>query len=450
MDKTELFEKAPVHKAVINMAVPTILSMIVTIFYNMADTFFVGQTGNSLYISAVSLASPVFLIFTAFSSMFGAGGSSVISRALGMGEPEKAKKTSAFVCYASLIFGVLMTVGVLVSMEPLLTLIGTDAQTHDFVKEYLTWIGLGATFSVFGGTFSNVIRSEGASSDAMTGHIVGSIINIILDPIMILWLGMGVQGAAVATVIGNMAACIIYASYFFRKPSQLSIHPRDFNPTGRLVWEVISIGLPSAATSLLSTVANVLMNRTLVAYSNNAVAGMGVAMKINTVAVYVLLGLGTGIQPLIGYNYGSGNKKRLMDIFKFSSIASVVVGAVLTAIMVVLRTPIIHAFINDQEVIDYGTHMLVALQMAGPILGLVFIGANTIQAMGKALAAFILNLLRQGIFLIPLIFILDHFFGLSGVVFSNPVADYLAVVVSYIVCIRYMKQMEKPSTDPEF
>lgn len=444
MDKTELFEKVPVHKAVINMAGPTILSMIVIIFYNMADTFFVGQTGNSLYVSAVSLASPVFLIFTAFTSMFGAGGSSIISRALGMGDFKRARKVSAFVCYVSIIFGVLMSAAVLIGMEPLLKFVGTNADTHDFVKEYLTWIGLGATFSIFSGAFSNIIRSEGASRDATIGNIAGSITNIILDPIMILWLDLGVQGAAIATVIGNMVASFIYASYFFRKPTRLSIKPRDFRPNRRLTWEVVSIGFPSAVTSLLSTLANVLMNRTLVAYSNNAVAGMGVAMKVNTVAVYVLLGLGTGIQPLIGYNYGSGDRKRLMEIFKFSSIASVVMGSVITAVMVILRKPIIGAFIPDPEVVDYGTHMLVALQLAGPILGLVFIGANTIQAMGKALAAFILNLLRQGIFLIPTIFILNHFFGLSGVVYSNPLADYLAVIVSYIVCIKYIKQMKEP------
>lgn len=449
MDKTELLEKAPVHKAVISMAGPTILSMIVIILYNMADTFFVGQTGNSLYVSAVSLASPVFLIFTAFTSMFGAGGSSVISRSLGMGNPERAKRVSAFVCYASIIFGVLMSAVVLIGMEPLLKFVGTDADTHDLVKEYLTWIGLGATFSIFSGAFSNIIRSEGASRDAMIGNIAGSVTNIILDPIMILWLNMGVQGAAIATVIGNMVACLIYVSYFFRKPTQLSISPKDFHPNLKLAWEVVSIGFPSAATSLLSTLANVLMNRTLVVYSNNAVAGMGVAMKINTVAVYVLLGLGTGIQPLIGYNYGSGNRKRLMDIFKFSSIASVVLGSVITAFMVILRTPIIRAFIPDPEVVAYGTQMLVALQLAGPILGLVFIGANTIQAMGKALAAFILNLLRQGIFLIPTIFILNHFFGLNGVVYSNPLADYLAVIVSYIVCIKYIRQMEKPDFSSE-
>lgn len=442
MDKKEIFEKAPVHKAVVSMALPTILSMIVMILYNMADTFFVGQTHNSLYVSAVSLASPLFLIFTAFSSMFGAGGSSVISRALGMGEKEKAKRVSAIVCYASILFGLVMSAVVLLGMDVILRILGTDESTYGYTKGYLTWIGIGAVFSIFSGAFSNIIRSEGASKDSMIGNIAGSVTNIILDPILILALNMGVKGAAIATVIGNMVACIIYASYFFRKETALSIRFRDFHPTPRLIWEIVSIGFPSTMVSILATTANVVLNRILVSYSNAAVAGMGVAMKINTVAVYVQLGLGTGIQPLIGYNYGAGNKKRLSDIFKFSSVTAVVLGSVLTAVMVVLRTPLVHAFIDDPEVIAYGTKILVALQMAGPILGLMFIGTNMIQAIGKVAASFVLNLLRQGIFLIPLLFILNYFFGLDGVIYSNTIADYGAVIVSYAVCIAYIRKMK--------
>lgn len=184
------------------------------------------------------------------------------------------------------------------------------------------------------------------------------------------------------------------------------------------------------------------LTRFLAGYSNNAVAGMGVALKVNTVSVYVLLGLGSGILPLIGYNYGAGNKKRLADIFKFSSIVAVAAGTCLTAIMVLLRTPIVSAFIDDPEIVFYGTKMLAALQLAGPILGLIFIGTNTIQAMGKVAASFILNLLRQGIFLIPALILLNHFFGLNGVIYSNALADYLAVSVSYVVCIAYMKKMK--------
>lgn len=168
---------------------------------------------------------------------------------------------------------------------------------------------------------------------------------------------------------------------------------------------------------------------------------MGVAQKINTVACYILLRLGAEIQPLIGYNYGSRNQKRLMGVFKFSSICALVAGSIITAIMVILREPLIQAFIDDDEVITYGTKILIALQMAGPILGLMFIGSNTIQAMGKAFAAFILNILRQGIFFIPTLYILDYFFGIDGVIYATPFADYLAVLISYIVCIAYMKKM---------
>lgn len=375
----------------------------------MADTFFVGQTHNSLYVSAVSLASPVFLIFTAFSSMFGAGGSSVISRALGTGEKEKAKRVSALVCYASILFGIIMSAVVLLGMDFILKILGTDESTYGYTKGYLTWIGIGAVFSIFSGAFSNIIRSEGASKDSMIGNITGSVTNIILDPILILALNMGVTGAAIATVIGNMVACIIYASYFFRKETVLSIRFRDFHLTPRLIWEIVSIGFPSIMVSILATTANVLLNRILVSYSNAVVAG---------------------------------NKKRLSDIFKFSSVTAVILGSVLTAVMVVLRTPLVHAFIDDPEVIVYGTKILVALQLAGPILGLMFIGTNMIQAMGKVAASFVLNLLRQGIFLIPLLFILNYFFGLDGVIYSNAIADYGAVIVSYAVCIAYIRKMK--------
>lgn len=442
-NKSEVFEKAPIPKAVASMAVPSILSMIVVIIYNMADTFFIGQTGNPLMVSAISLSSPLFLIFTAFAGMFGVGGSSIISRLLGMGEQDRPKKISAFCCYGTLIFGAAVGALILIFMDPLLSLVGTNEATYAYTKDYLTWIAIGGPFFVFSGAFGNIIRSEGASKDAMIGNIAGSVTNIILDPIMILALNMGVAGAAIATVIGNMVACTIYASYFFRKKTFLSIRPSDLKPSFRLAWDIASIGLPSTCSSILATVANILLNRVLVSYSDAAVAGMGVAHKVNTVGCYILLGLGTGIQPLIGYNYGANNQKRLMGIFKFTSICAVVVGSLLTAIMVVFRTPLVQAFIDDAEVIGYGSKILVALQMSGPILGLMFIGSSTIQAMGKAFAAFILNLLRQGIFFIPALYTLNYFFGIDGAIYATPMVDYLAVIISYAICIAYMRKMGK-------
>lgn len=444
--KTELFEHASIPKAVVSMSLPAILSMIVVIIYNMADTFFIGQTGNSLMVSAISLSSPIFLIFLAFSSMFGIGGSSIISRALGMGERDRVRRVSAFCCYGALITGLIMGAVILIGIEPLIALVGANDATYVFTKEYLTWIGISGPFIVFSGAFGSIIRSEGAAKDAMFGNIAGSVTNIILDPILILALDMGVSGAAIATMIGNIVACLVYASYFFRKQTFLSIRPSDFKPSFKLAWDVASIGLPSTCNAILATAANILLNRILVSYSDAAVAGMGVAQKINTVACYILLGLGAGIQPLIGYNYGAGNQKRLAGVFKFSSICAVVIGSIITAAMVILRTPLIQAFIDDAEVIAYGTQILVALQMSGPILGLMFIGSNTIQAMGKVLAAFILNILRQGLFFIPMLYLLNHFFGMDGAIYVTPLADYLAVIASYITCIAYMKQMSRADT----
>lgn len=258
--KTDIFEKAPIPKAVASMAVPAILSMIVVIIYNMADTFFIGQTGNPLMVSAISLCSPLFLIFTACSSIFGIGGSSTISRSLGMDQCDRAKKICAFYCYGTLILGLVIGALILLCMPILLSLIGADDTTYTFTKQYLTWIAIGGPFIVSSGAFGSLIRSEGASKDAMLGNIAGSVTNIILDPIMILAFNMGVAGAAIATVIGNMVACAVYISYFFRKQTFLSIHPSDFKPRFKLVWDVASIGLPSACSSIFATVANVLLN----------------------------------------------------------------------------------------------------------------------------------------------------------------------------------------------
>ena len=444
-DRNDLFENAPVSKAVISMALPTILSMLVTIIYNMADTYFIGQTGDSTMVSAVSLASPVFLVFIAFSSLLGVGGSSVISRMLGMKREDKAKKVSSFCFYTAIGVGIVMGAAVLIGIEPLLKLIGTDKETYEYTKSYLTCIALGGPFVILSGSIGNIIRSEGAAKNAMIGNMVGTVVNIILDPIMILMFKWGVMGAAVATVIGNVIACVVYTAYFFKKTTLLSIKIKDYRLDASTIKDVLIIGFPSTVSSLLATVANILLNRILVSYGVAVVAGMGVAMKINTVAVYVLLGLSAGIQPLIGYNYGAGNKKRLISVFKFSSISAVVLGTVLTAIMVFAKEPLIRAFIDDADVIRYGMQILVALQMAGPILGLMFIGSGTIQAMGKALASFFLNLCRQGIIFIPVLYTLNYLFGMNGVIYTTAIADYASVIISYTICISVMRKMKDNS-----
>ena len=218
----QLFEEAPVSKAVAVMAIPTMISMLVVVIYNMADTFFIGQTGDPMQVAAVSLATPVFMVFMALGNLFGIGGSSAISRALGEKKIERARQISSFCCYGSLGLGIIMSLGFLVGMNGILKLIGASENTIGFARDYLTYIAFGGPFIMFGTAFGNILRGEGAAKESMIGNMIGTVTNIVLDPIMILMLGWGVVGAAVATVIGNIAASAFYLLYFLREESNAS------------------------------------------------------------------------------------------------------------------------------------------------------------------------------------------------------------------------------------
>lgn len=442
MDKNqELFETAPIPKAVAAMAIPTIISMLVTLVYNMADTFFIGQTNNALMVSAVSLTSPVFTLLTAFGNMFGIGGSTAISRSMGVGEMKRVKNFSSFCFYGAIVCGIAVCAGILAGMNPILKLMGVQESTYDYAKEYLTYIAIGCPFILLSGSLGSIVRSEGAAKVAMTGSMVGTILNIILDPVMILWMNMGVSGAAVATVLGNIGATIYYLVYFGKKKTSLSISPADFKVRGKIATEVFSIGIPTALNSILTTTATIMMNRTLVQYGDNPVAAMGIAIKVNTMVIFIAMGLCAGVQPLLAYNYGSGNRKRLMGIFKFTAVASVVIGGVLTAALLFIREPVIRIFMNDDIIVEYGAKMFGILQISCPIIGLMFLGTNTLQAFGKGLTSLILSVCRQGLVYIPILFLFNRLFEMYGVVYAQPVADVITVILVMIICLRSIHKM---------
>lgn len=221
----ELFEEAPVPKAVALMAVPTMISMLVVVIYNMADTFFIGQTGDPLQVAAVSLATPIFMIYMALGNLFGIGGSSAISRALGEKRMDRARNLSSFCCYGSIGLGIIVAALFIAGMDLILKLIGASANTIEYARQYLTYISFGGPFIIFATAFGNILRGEGAARESMIGNLIGTVVNIVLDPVMILGLGWGVTGAAIATVIGNIAASAFYLVYFLRKnhPSPLSL-----------------------------------------------------------------------------------------------------------------------------------------------------------------------------------------------------------------------------------
>lgn len=439
---TDLFEKAPVPKAVATMAVPTMISMLVVVIYNMADTFFIGQTKDPLQVAAVSLATPVFMIFMALGHLFGIGGSSAISRALGERRKDRAWHISSFCCYGLLGLGVMVAVISVLGMEQILHLIGASENTIGFARQYLTIISIGAPTIMFSTAFANILRGEGASRESMIGNLLGTIVNIILDPVMILGLGWGVSGAALATIIGNIAACFFYISYYVRGKSMLSIRVKDFRMGDGIAASVAAIGIPASLNNILMSFANIILNQALVGYGDTPVAAMGVALKSNMLVVLLQIGLCVGIQPLIGYNYGSGNKKRLMQVFKFTGVVSVIMGMLLTMFMIIARKTMIQVFINDAEVVSYGIRMVVALQLSAPFIGILFLCINTIQGMGKALPSLVLTVCRQGLIFIPLIFILNAMLGLDGVIYAQPAADYLSILVGIMICVHLFRSME--------
>lgn len=439
---TDLFEKAPVPKAVATMAVPTMISMLVVVIYNMADTFFIGQTKDPLQVAAVSLATPVFMIFMALGHLFGIGGSSAISRALGERKKDRAWHISSFCCYGALGLGMIVAILSVLGMEQILHLIGASENTIGFARQYLTIIAVGAPTIMFSTAFANILRGEGASRESMIGNLLGTVVNIVLDPVMILGLGWGVSGAALATIIGNIAACLFYISYYVRGKSMLSIHLKDFRIGDGIAAAVASIGIPASLNNILMSFANIILNQALVGYGDTPVAAMGVALKSNMLVVLLQIGLCVGIQPLIGYNYGSGNKKRLMQVFKFTGVVSVMMGMFLTLFMLIARKTMIQVFIDDADVVAYGIRMVVALQLSAPFIGILFLCINTIQGMGKALPSLILTVCRQGLIFIPLIFLLNSMFGLDGVIYAQPTADYLSILVGILICVHLFRSME--------
>ena len=439
----KVFEEYSISRAMAVMAVPTVLSMLVTIFYNMADTFFVGQTGDANQVAAVSIATPVFLMIMAIGNIFGIGGSSYISRLLGEGNHEKTKNVSSFCFYGSIIAGIVVMLIMLLGMETILKLIGSSVNTVDYTRDYLAYISYGAVFVVISTTFGNVVRSEGAAKTAMVGMMLGTIVNIILDPIMILNMNMGVKGAAIATVIGNICSTLFYVIYLISKRTNLSINPKYFKCGVGIFTGVFAIGLPASINNVLMSTSNIVMNNFLAGYGDNAVAGMGVAMKANMLVVLIQIGLGMGIQPLIGYCYGSRNIERLRRFIRGGIICNVVFGTIITTVYFVFTKQIINIFIKDQGVIDYGIDMLRALMIVGPFIGIMFIFNFSFQAMGKAVPSLILSLSRQGLVFIPVLFIANRLVGLRGIVYAQPIADAVSLIMAFIMFVIIRNNLEK-------
>lgn len=424
-----VFEEVPVRQAVLQNAIPAMAAMLMVLIYNLADTFFIGQTHNDILVAAVSLATPVFLIFMAVGMIFGVGGTSVISRALGEGKPEYAKKVCAFCMWSCVVLGIALSAVFLLFMDQLLALIGASTDTWEPAKTYLTIVAFSGPFVLISNCYSNLVRAEGQATYAMMGQLLGNLLNIILDPVMILLFNWGIAGAAIATVIGNIAGAVYYILYFLRGKSALSIHIRDFSVKGGICTGVLAIGIPASLGSLLMSVSQIIVNAQMANYDDMALAGIGVAMKVTMITGMVCIGFAQGIQPLLGYCMGAKLEKRFKEIMRFSLVFALVLSTAMTGLCYLFRGQIVGAFLTEPDAFDYAVSFTNILLTTSFIFGVFFVLNNALQAMGAAKSALVTNLSRQGIIYIPALFVLQAGFGVIGLAWAQPVADLLSTLL---------------------
>lgn len=444
-DKTiEIFKNAPVPKAVLSNVIPSIISMLMVLVYNLADTFFIGQTKNAYMLAAVSVATPAFLLFMAIGMLFGIGGTSFISRMLGEGRDEDAKHISSFCFWTSLTIGVISTIFILIFNVPISRMIGASDDTIGYTSQYLSIVSLGIPFLIISNSFSNIIRAEGQATKAMNGMIIGNMINIILDPVMIIFLGWNVAGAAIATVLGNIFSAIFYGMHLCSKNTKLSISPKLYKARDHIAAGVFAIGIPASLNSVLMSVSNIVINTFMAKHGDLALAGLGVAMKVNMIAVMLLIGVGTGIQPLLGYCYGAGNRKRYVSVLKFSLLFAFCLSAVMSTICYFGAAPLVRAFLDNDEAFSYGFAFSRIYIISGPVLGLLFVFINAIQSMGAAIPSLILSASRQGIIYFPILITISLVSNTpTHLAMTQPMTDYFAVLLSLLLFLYSYKKYFK-------
>lgn len=436
------FENGTVQSAVLRNAVPAIISMLMVLIYNLADTFFIGQTHNDYMVAAVSLATPVFLIYMALGSLFGLGGTSVISRVLGEKRAEYANKVSSFCMWASVVVGIVITVLLWVFLDEICILMGASADTLEYTKTYLGIVAGCGVFSMLSYCFSNIIRAEGKSTVAMMGMLIGNLLNVILDPIFILTFGWDVAGAAIATVIGNVVGALYYIVYFLLGKSSLSIHIRDFTVRDGVCKNVLAIGIPASLTSILMSVSQIMTNSFIAQYGDMPVAAYGVAMKVLQMVTLIGIGLGQGIQPLLGYCYGAKDKNRFYGAFRYSCIYGLIFCTAATALCMVFTKPIVNVFLTDTGALDYAVTFSRILLSTAWLFGVFYTLANALQGIGAATPSFWVSISRQGLIYIPMAIILNLTVGLNGLVAAQPIVDVISLVLVAILLRRSLKRID--------
>lgn len=454
LTKADLFENTPIPKAVMKMSVPTVITSLVMVIYNLADTFFVGMLNDPVQNAAVTLAGPVLLAFNAVNNLFGVGCSSMMSRALGVKDYDTAKRTSAFGLYCSVFAGLLISVIITIFKSPVLGLLGADEITSKATSDYLLWtVSCGAVPSIFNVVMAYMVRSEGSSLHASIGTMSGCLLNIILDPIFIMpWgLGMGAAGAGLATFISNTFASIyfIILAIVKRKNSFVCLNPKKFTLKKKIVFGVFAVGVPASIQNLLNVTGMTILNNFTAAFNADAVAAMGISYKINLIPLQVALGISQGVMPLISYNFSSKNYTRMKGFITFTTKIVLSLMTLITVLYFVFSKNLASMFIDTPSVVEYSTAFLRGMCLSLPFICMDFMAVGIFQSCGMGKKSLVFAILRKIVLEIPAIYILNHFFPLYGLAYAQTTAEIILSVIAVIVLINLFRKLKAEQLNSE-
>ena len=444
MNNTELFEQMPISKAVITLVIPTVISQIITVIYNIADTFFIGQMDDPNQVAAATLIMPPFVMLTGIANLFGIGGSSLISRSLGAGYREKAKKCATFSIWTAaavaLVYGLLIYL-----LRPVIfPFLGTDENTYGYCTDYVLWtIGVGSVPTVLNACLAHLVRAEGYSKEAGFGVALGGILNMTLDPIFMFPLKMGLIGAAVATMLSNVVATGYFILLLHKNRNNTVIHfsPQKYSLRHGIPKEILLVGFPSFIMTLMSIFSNTVLNKIVVSYSNQAIAGMGIAKKIDMLAFAIANGMTQGVLPLIGYNYTAKNTSRMRSAIKTAFIYSISVATIGAVLLFVCAVPVVRFFIDEPATVSYGQHFLRIICITCPAISVTMMIISIFQATGQKTKPMILSLLRKGGLDVPFMFVMNAVSGADGIPWATPIADILSMLTALVLFVPYWKQI---------
>ena len=433
--QSTVFETNRPWRLLLTLSIPSVLTTLIMLLYNMADVFFVGQLNDRMQVAAVSLCSPIFSLVSAVGMLFGNGGSIRCATLLGEQKREQVRAASAFCFWGVIVMGTLLSVGMLLFLPRVLSLLGASENTFAPARSYLTVMACGIPLMLFCQSMSALLRADGEVRAPMYGNMIGSLSNIILDPLFILLLGRGVRGAAEVTVIANILNAAWLVGLLYRKRGLFSVSPRDIRFIWDLTGAVLLLGLPMMVNTLLTSFSGVINNRFLTQYGDLFLAANGVSSKLRMVVYMLIMGVCMGIQPAISYYHGAKDRDRMRRILRVALLSTTAIGILLSVAGAVFRNPLIALFINDAEVIRYGSVMVLGSLAGGPFQGVLQLSIVYLQGTGNVSAATGFVVFRQIAHLLLLVG-MNVLFGFIGLVFSASATTILCAATGVLLCRR--------------